>query len=64
MRRKDAVGYVATGDPNFVPSQIRQSYIYPPEFYLVANILIEDKEIAQSPGDLLDQLVPSQISNL
>jgi hypothetical protein len=29
-------------------------YVYPPEFYLIASVTIETKEIEQASGDLLD----------
>jgi len=45
---------MVTSNPNVVASQVRQNYLYPPEFYLVGRILIEDKEIEQASGDLLD----------
>jgi hypothetical protein len=48
------VAFMVTSDPNVVASQVRQMYIYPPEFYLIAHITIEDKEIEQASGDLLD----------
>jgi hypothetical protein len=54
IRRKDVVAFMVTSDPNVVASQVRQMYIYPPEFYLLAHITIEDKEIEQASGDLLD----------
>ena len=53
VRKKDVVSYYVTTDPNIVASQVRQSYVYPPEFYLAAKILMEDREIEQSSGDLL-----------
>lgn len=54
VRRKDVVSYFVVSAPNVVASQVRQFYVYPPEFYIIANILMEDREIAQSPGDLLE----------
>ncbi len=54
VRRKDVISFFVTSDPNVVASQVRQFYIYPPEFYLIAHITIEDKEIEQASGDLLD----------
>ncbi len=54
VRRKDVVSYFVVSSPNVVASQVRQFYVYPPEFYIIANILMEDREIAQSPGDLLE----------
>jgi hypothetical protein len=54
IRRKDVLAFFATRNPEVVASQVRQSYAFPPEFYLLGRILIEDAEIAQAPGDLLD----------
>lgn len=54
VRRKDVISFFVTSDPNVIASQVRQFYIYPPEFYLIAHITIEDKEIEQASGDLLD----------
>jgi len=54
IRRKDVLAFFATRHPEVVASQVRQSYIYPPEYYLLCRILIEDAEIEMSPNDLLD----------
>lgn len=54
VRKKDVVAFFVTANPNVVASQVRQFYIYPPEFYLLCGIVIEDKEIEQASGDLLD----------
>jgi len=54
VRKKDVVSFFVTANPNVIASQVRQYYIYPPEFYLISNITIEDKEIEQASGDLLD----------
>jgi hypothetical protein len=54
IRKKDVVAYYITSDPNVIASQVRQMWVYPPDFYLTANIRIEQKEIEQSTGDLLE----------
>lgn len=54
IRKKDVIAYFATRNPEVVASQVRQFYVYPPEYYLVGRILIEDAEIEQASGDLLD----------
>ncbi len=54
VRKKDVVSFFVTADPNVIASQVRQFYVYPPEFYLISMIVIEDKEIEQASGDLLD----------
>lgn len=55
VRRKDIVAYQVTADVKIQEQRIRQVYVYPPEFYLGAYILIEDKEIEQASSDLLDE---------
>jgi len=54
IRKKDVITFFATRNPEVVASQVRQFYVYPPEYYLVGRILIEDAEIEQASGDLLD----------
>lgn len=54
IRKKDVIAYFATRDPEVIASQVRQFYVYPPEYYLVGRVLIEDAEIEQASGDLLD----------
>lgn len=54
VRKKDVLAFFVTANPNVIASQVRQFYVYPPEFYLISNIVIEDKEIEQASGDLLD----------
>lgn len=54
LRKKDVLAFHATSDTGTVTSQVNQSYLFPAEFYIKAHILIEDRELEQSPGDLLD----------
>lgn len=54
VRVRDTQGFVATSDPRVVASVVRQPFIYPPNFYLIANILMEEMEIQMDTGDLLD----------
>ena len=54
IRKKDVMAFYAVTDSGMVSSQINQSYLTPDEFYVKAHILIEDRELEQSPGDLLD----------
>lgn len=55
VRKKDVLAWQVTSDVNITESRIRQDYLYPPTYYILANISIEDKEIAQAPSDLLDE---------
>lgn len=54
IRKKDVLAFYATTDSGTVSSQVNQSFLYPEEFYIKSHILIEDRELAQAPGDLLD----------
>lgn len=54
IRKKDVIAFFATREPEVIASQVRQFYVYPPEYYLLGRILIEDAEIEQASGDLLD----------
>jgi len=55
VRKKDVVAFQMTSDVKVQEQRIRQTYVYPPEFYIQCYILIEDKEIEQSSSDLLDE---------
>jgi hypothetical protein len=54
IRKKDVLAFIATTDSGTVTSQVNQMYLFPDEFYVKGHILIEDRELEQSPGDLLD----------
>lgn len=56
IRNKQAVAWQATTNPNVVETVYRQPWVYPEEFYLIANLLIEDIEIESSTGDMLDEM--------
>jgi len=55
IRRKDVIAFQVTADGNTIEQRIRQPYLYPPEFYITAFVLIEDKELEQASTDLLDE---------
>ncbi len=55
VRKKDVMAWQVTTDVYIQESRIRQNYVYPPIFYLLCHILIEDKEIAMASPELLDE---------
>ena len=55
VRKKDVVAYIATSSSNVVPSTVRQFYVFPPMFNFNCSILIQDQDIAQATGDLLEE---------
>lgn len=54
IRKKDVLAFEAVNATGTVASHINQSYIYPSEFYIKGMIKIDNKEIEQNPGDILD----------
>jgi hypothetical protein len=55
VREKQVTGWQAISPTRIAPSVIRQGYVYPEEFYINANIQVEEKEILQNPGDILEE---------
>jgi len=55
VREKQTTGWQAIGPSQIAPSVIRQGYVYPEEFYINVNIQVEEKEILQNPGDILEE---------
>ncbi len=55
VRQKDVVAIMSTNSINVDETVVRQKYVFPGEFYLLANISIEEREIEQASGDLLDE---------
>lgn len=55
LRKRDTLAWVSTTNPNTVNSIARAPYAEPGMFSLTANINIEQIEIAQDTGDLLDE---------
>lgn len=55
VRRKDVLAHLVTSEVNTIESVVRQYWVYPQEYYITANIHIEDREIEQCDGDILDE---------
>lgn len=55
IRRKDVIAHFATTFPHTTETVVRQRYVYPDEYYLLCKIILEIRELAQAPGDLLDE---------
>ena len=64
VRIKDVTGWYMTTAANIPASVIRQRWVYPDDFYLEAAVLIEDLEISQSTGDLLDEKYTDALEQL
>jgi hypothetical protein len=55
VRKKDVTAWQVTTDVKVQENRIRQDWVYPPEYYILCFILIEDKEVEQSSADILDE---------
>jgi hypothetical protein len=54
VRSKSVTAIYAASDTQFYPIQARDKYLLPPEFYIKANLRVEEREIAQATGDILE----------
>jgi len=55
VRKKDVTAWQVTTDVKIQENRIRQDWVYPPEYYILCFITIEDKEVEQSSADILDE---------
>lgn len=55
FKKRDVVAYTAASATEVTPTIVRNNWHYPPEFYVSGNILIEDRDIHQSTGDVLEE---------
>lgn len=55
VRQKNVRGFMATTASGRPQSVIRQSFVFPTEFYLSATPIIEIKELESAGGDLLEE---------
>lgn len=55
VRYPNVVAVLATGPADVLPQIVRDRYVYPAEISMVANLEIENREIAQATGDILDE---------
>lgn len=52
---KTQFGMLASGPEQIQPLFIRNKWVMPPEFFNTTNILIDEREIVQSTGDILEE---------
>jgi len=55
FRTKDVVAYTAASASEITPIIVRNNWHYLPEFYLGNKILVEERDIHQSTGDILEE---------
>jgi len=54
VRWANVTALYASSASAVTPLFVRDKYIYPPEFYVLGNIMVEEREIAQGAGDMLE----------
>ena len=64
VRFQNVNAIVAT-DPNVVaPMIVTQRYIYPPEYYVLGNVRVSDRDIAQGAADILEDAFARAMENI
>lgn len=55
VRKKDVIAYfIANTNPTVIATSVRQSYVHPPDAYLLARIVIDNLELELADTDLLE----------
>jgi hypothetical protein len=54
LRFQNVQALVATSPTTVAPQIAVQKYIYPPEFYVLGNVRVEERDIAQGAADIMD----------
>ena len=52
---KTSFAWEASSAASIQPTLVRNKYLLPPEFYIEAHLWVEEREIYQSPGDILEE---------
>lgn len=55
LRRKDITAFQVINDGEGIAQVVEQAYLYPADYYLQCQVLIEERELAQAGPELLDQ---------
>lgn len=55
VRQRNVEAVLATGPTQVAPQIVRDKYIYPSEFDVIARVLVENRELNQGSADLLQE---------
>jgi len=55
LRRKDVTAFQVINDGEGIAQIVEQAYIYPQDYYLQSQVLIEERELAQAGPEFLDE---------
>jgi hypothetical protein len=64
MRVNNVVAMVATSVSDIIPQLVRERIYYPPEFYINANVEVENRDIDQISSDILDEKYTEGLQNI
>ena len=64
VRFQNVNATVATDPQTLVPMLVTQRYIYPPEYYVLGNIRVAEKDIAQGAADILEDAFARAMENI
>ena len=55
LRRKDITAFQVVNDGEGIAQVVEQAYIYPQDYYLQCQVLIEERDLAQAGPEFLDE---------
>jgi len=55
LRRKDVVAFQVINDGEGIAQIVEQAFIYPQDYYLQSQVLMEERELAQAGPEFLDE---------
>lgn len=55
VKQTNVVAVVASSPSTIAPQFLRNKKLFPPEFEICANLLVDERDIAQGPADILEQ---------
>lgn len=64
IRYQNVQAIIATSPTTAQPQIAAQKYIYPPEFYIIGNVRVEERDIAQGAPDIMDDTYARAIEQI
>lgn len=55
VKQLNTTAVIATSPSTIAPQFLRNKKLFPPEFEVIANLLVDERDIAQGPADILAQ---------
>jgi len=64
MRVNNVIAMIATSVADVMPQLVRERIYFPPEFYINANVEVENRDIDQISSDILDEKYTEGLQNI